>query len=942
TTVHQKAKLLTDDTMSSEGKETIPEVEEPTLELTGDMEVDKSEDYEPSEHQTEPQSVGSADHQSNDDAHEEEDDDDYDPESIPIPDTIPESPAKSKTQTKTSGGFILDEEDEEEEVDSSDNSATSKEPKSAGTDADTCAPGSPKNGQKEQTRIREDPRGDMDAWIGLIAQNRLLGNVEELRQAAVYVEWLEMELSMNNFTEAERLFNNCLVTITDVELWTVYLTYIRRRNDLTNDPTGNARKVVAQAYDYVMDKVGLDKDSGNLWVDYIQFIRSGPGQIGGTTWQDQQKVDQLRKAYQRTISIPTSVVNTMWKEYDQFEMSLNKMNGRKFIQEHSPSYMTAKAAAIGLESLTRNLNRTTYPRLAPSAGFDGYEEFIEQVDLWNKWIEWEKSDPLVLEEEDTEALNKRILHTYNQALMALRFWPQLWVDFSDWCFRNNIMHASTNTPMGMFILMQGRLANPESVLLALKHADRIESSPPTGEDDPNKARFAASVKEPYSNVLDTLYDMCTSLKEKEASEIARVEQMEAEKEANGGSEPNPHFLQEPTKEVKIQFIKDSYATRVQLLNRTISFVWIALIRAMRRIQGKGASHGGGLRQTFTDARARGRLTSEVYVAVAHLEAYVYKDPVGGKIFERGSRLFPQDETFMLEYLKFLHSKDDTTNARVVFETCVNRLIQKPENLQKAKVLYEYFHNYESRYGELSQILKLEERMAELFPEDPYLSRFRSRFISDRPDRFNPLDAQIIVSPAIQQRPKIRLPSVEQHNSIRESSAPAFRMEASPGPSQYTRVPNSPKRPYPGDDMDENRPRKFARGESPLKGAAGRRLDQQRRAQGNTLHRDITFLLTLLPPASSFDAYKVKSSGLINILRNTSVPDFHTWKSSQEPVAPSRTVPPTGPSGGHRYNNSQSSFYGEQPRSPFEGGAGRRGHQGGNHRQQGDNQYQYQY
>lgn len=111
----------------------------------------------------------------------------------------------------------------------------------------------------------------------------------------------------------------------NVRLWTVYLNYIRRRNDLNNDPDGRARKVVTQAYEFVIDTIGVDKDSAQIWQDYIQFIRSGPGQIGGGNWQDQQKMDQLRKAYQRAICVPTSAVNNLWKEYDQFEMGLNKM-----------------------------------------------------------------------------------------------------------------------------------------------------------------------------------------------------------------------------------------------------------------------------------------------------------------------------------------------------------------------------------------------------------------------------------------------------------------------------------------------------------------------------------------------------------------------------------------------------------------------------------------
>jgi cleavage stimulation factor subunit 3 len=113
--------------------------------------------------------------------------------------------------------------------------------------------------------------------------------------------------------------------VPNIRLWTTYLDYIRRRNDLTSDVTGQARRTVTQSYEFVIDNIGHDKDSGQIWQDYIQFIKSAPGNIGGSNWQDQQKMDQLRKAYQRAIAVPTSAVNTIWKEYDQFEMGLNKV-----------------------------------------------------------------------------------------------------------------------------------------------------------------------------------------------------------------------------------------------------------------------------------------------------------------------------------------------------------------------------------------------------------------------------------------------------------------------------------------------------------------------------------------------------------------------------------------------------------------------------------------
>lgn len=134
-----------------------------------------------------------------------------------------------------------------------------------------------------------------------------------------------MELDNDNFGAAEQIFGKSLLTVPNVELWSVYLNYIRRRNDLTNDASGQARATISQAYEFVLDNIGVDKDSGRLWQEYIQFIRTAPGNIGEGSWQDQQKMDQLRKAYQRAVCVPMSTVHSLWTEYNEFEMGLNKV-----------------------------------------------------------------------------------------------------------------------------------------------------------------------------------------------------------------------------------------------------------------------------------------------------------------------------------------------------------------------------------------------------------------------------------------------------------------------------------------------------------------------------------------------------------------------------------------------------------------------------------------
>lgn len=137
-----------------------------------------------------------------------------------------------------------------------------------------------------------------------------------------------MENETNDREKMDAVLGSSLMKVPSLPLWSMYLDHVRRYNNLTTDPDGTARKIIIQAYELALAQVGLDKDSGQMWQDFIQFIKSGPGIIGGSTWQDRQKMDQLRKLYQEAICVPTQATTLLWKEYDSFEMGLNKMTVR--------------------------------------------------------------------------------------------------------------------------------------------------------------------------------------------------------------------------------------------------------------------------------------------------------------------------------------------------------------------------------------------------------------------------------------------------------------------------------------------------------------------------------------------------------------------------------------------------------------------------------------
>lgn len=295
---------------------------------------------------------------------------------------------------------------------------------------------------------------------------------------------------------------------------------------------------------------------------------------------------------------------------------------------------------------------------------------MEQLDIWKRWIQWEKKDPLVLKQEDVTAYRARIVFVYKHALMAMRFWPELWVDASDFCFQNDLESDGND------FLIQGVAANPESCLLAFKRADRLELSTANEEGDESALRRGTAVREPYDKLLDALYELCTKTKSRETQEIARIEASFTANDSlqngttadddNEAADAEDDANKQKQESGQIESVKSMHAVQLTLLSKTLSHVWIALIRAMRRVQGKGKVNDpiAGLRGTFADARKRGRIISDVYVACALIEFHCYEPETGKKIFERGLRLFPEDEAFALEYIKHLIANNDHTSKHV--------------------------------------------------------------------------------------------------------------------------------------------------------------------------------------------------------------------------------------------------------------------------------------
>nr|CAG4649981.1 EOG090X026K [Sida crystallina] len=266
---------------------------------------------------------------------------------------------------------------------------------------------------------------DLEAW-GQILREAQLRKIDDAR---VYFErlitefptsgrywkmYIEQEMRARNYDRVEKLFQRCLIKVLNIELWKLYVNYVKE----TKSALPNYREKIAQCYDFTLDKVGMDIQSYSIWNDYINFLRNVEA-VG--SYAENQRIAAVRKVYQRGVVTPMLNIEQLWKDYIAYESSINPMIAEKMQQERSRDYMNARRVAKELEASTRGLNKAM-PSTPPSS----HPEQVKQVDLWKKYLTWEKSNPL--RTEDQSLHTKRVMFAYEQCLLCLGHHPHVWYE----------------------------------------------------------------------------------------------------------------------------------------------------------------------------------------------------------------------------------------------------------------------------------------------------------------------------------------------------------------------------------------------------------------------------------------------------------------------------------------------------------------------------------
>lgn len=239
--------------------------------------------------------------------------------------------------------------------------------------------------------------------------------------------YIEHELKYRNFERAEKLFQRSLIKVLNVDLWKCYLNYVR---DIKSKMT-NYKEKTAQAYDFALDKIGLDVMSYNIWVDYINFLKSVEA---SGTFAENQKITAIRKVYQKGVMNPMSNVEQLWKDYCSFENQINPLIAKRMIDDRSREFMVVRKISKEYENVTRNLDRNA-PCLQPQ----GTSDEIKQKSYWKKYIEWEKGNPL--KSEDPTMVAKRVIYAYDQCLLYMGTHPDIHYEAASYLQQMSLLMA---------------------------------------------------------------------------------------------------------------------------------------------------------------------------------------------------------------------------------------------------------------------------------------------------------------------------------------------------------------------------------------------------------------------------------------------------------------------------------------------------------------------
>lgn len=327
--------------------------------------------------------------------------------------------------------------------------------------------------------------------------------------AKYWKQYVEAQMVVNNDEATKQIFSRCLLNCLQIPLWRCYIRFIRKVNDKKGV---EGQEETRKAFDFMLSYVGADIASGPVWMEYITFLKSLPAL---STQEESQRMIAVRKVYQKAIVTPTHHIEQLWKEYENFENSVSRQLAKGLLSEYQPKFNSARAV---YRERKKYVDGIDWNMLAvPPTG--SYKEELQWM-AWKKLLAFEIGNPQRI---DNGSSNKRIIFTYEQCLMYLYHYPDLWYDYAMWHAKSGSIDAAIK------VFQRSLKALPDSEMLRYAYGELEESR---GAIQPTKKIYESLLGDGVNTTALAHIQFIRFLRRTEGVEAARKYFLDARKSPN--------------------------------------------------------------------------------------------------------------------------------------------------------------------------------------------------------------------------------------------------------------------------------------------------------------------------------------------------------------------------------------------------------------------------
>ncbi len=272
-----------------------------------------------------------------------------------------------------------------------------------------------------------------------------------------------------------------------------------------HDPIG--RKTMTKAFENALNNVGYCHDSYPLWRLYLDYVNLwiADGSIGGM--DPDVKMNLLRSIYQRALLVPmttgtstgtgndnggttdvvSSALDAIWSSYQSYELSLGENTSKEILYFNETKYKSTKLLCSIKYKLHKKIDFNRYA--IPSSKTS---KEMEQLELWNKLIRYESTNPNNLKKSDLLLL---VSSLYQQILCCFHRNMEVWLTYGKYMqLASSGAGAEANSVGNSIITEQEKEKEKENTIvtrdndgneITIKSVDLFSSTPSTSDTDSN-------------------------------------------------------------------------------------------------------------------------------------------------------------------------------------------------------------------------------------------------------------------------------------------------------------------------------------------------------------------------------------------------------------------------------------------------------------------------